>query len=120
MSFFAFFRDGFNTPGPGSGPSVTGNVQMRRPSLKKLIRCIATPGAPLAIQVPARWFCSGWFPPDWAREHGAVSSRAVTAKRDRNLDLVRRRRSMDWFDVLLIRFGLSVFLLVCFQAFAPG
>jgi len=44
----------------------------------------------------------------------------MTAKIDTNLDLVRRGSPVDWFNMLIIRFVLSLFLFLFFFCLLSG
>src|SRR2546425_8173047 len=89
-----------------------------RPSLMKLARFALSESK--LIQVPATVLCTGWFAPASARNNAAVITTAVMARIDRNFVFVRRGRPVDWFNMLVIRFVLSLFVfLFDVRRFAP-
>ena len=67
------------------------------------------------IQVPATVVCTGWFAPASARKNAAVITTPVMARIDKNVVFVRRGRLVDWFNMLVIRFVLSLFVFVYCQ-----
>src|SRR2546427_9432497 len=83
-----------------------------RPSLMKLTR--SAPPVSMLDQVPATVVCTGWVAPASARKNAAVITTPVMARIDRNVVLVRRGGLVDWFNMLVIRFVLSLFLLFVF------
>src|SRR6185503_12883885 len=87
-----------------------------RPSLMKLTR--SAPPVSMLDQVPATVVCTGWFATASARNNAAVITSPVMVRIDRNFVFVRRGRSVDWFNMLVIRFVLSLFLFVV-RGFAP-
>src|SRR5438128_2330777 len=88
-----------------------------RPSLMKLTRSL--PPVSMLDQVPATVVCTGWFAPASARKNAAVMTSPVMARIEKNVVLVRRGRLVDWFNMSVIRFVLSLFVFVFCQAFAP-
>src|SRR6266496_6867470 len=78
-----------------------------RPSLMKLTR--SAPPVSMLDQVPATVVFTGWFAPASARKNAAVITTPVMARIDKNVVLVRRGRLVDWFNMLVIRFVLSLF-----------
>src|SRR5664279_3695557 len=95
--------------------------KITRPSLMKLNSCGGTPVSALLIQVPARLVCSDSLPPESAYRNVDVSTIAARASIDRTLILVRRGGPVDWFNILVIRFVLSLFVYSfgLWSAFAP-
>src|SRR5213080_1897924 len=89
-----------------------------RPSLMKLTR--SAPPVSMLDQVPATVVCTGWVAPASARKNAAVITTPVMARIDRNFVLVRRAGLVDWFNMLIIRFVLSLFVfLFAVRRFAP-
>src|SRR6266568_3182503 len=88
-----------------------------RPSLMKLTR--SAPPVSMLDQVPATVVCTGWFAPASARKNAAAITTPVMARIDRNVVLVRRGRLVDWFNMSVIRFVLSLFVFVFVWRFAP-
>src|SRR5205814_9292435 len=83
-----------------------------RPSLMKLTR--SAPPVSMLDQVPATVVFTGWFAPASARKNAAVITTPVMARIDRNVVLVRRGSLVGWFNMLVIRFVLSLFFAFCF------
>src|SRR5437899_12296967 len=81
-----------------------------RPSLMKLTR--SAPPDPMDVQVPATVVCTGWFAPASTRKNAAVITTPVMARIDKNVVLVRRGSLVGWFNMLAIRFVLSMFVFV--------
>src|SRR2546428_8477421 len=81
-----------------------------RPSLMKLTR--SAPPVSMLDQVPATVVCTGWVAPASARKNAAVITTPEMARIDKNVVLVRRGRLVDWFNMLVIRFVLSLFVFV--------
>src|SRR5438093_12944148 len=79
-----------------------------RPSLMKLTR--SAPPVSMLDQVPATVVFTGWFAPASARKKAAVITTPVMARIDRNVVLVRRGGLVDWFNMLVIPFVLSLFV----------
>src|SRR6266446_2501236 len=88
-----------------------------RPSLMKLTR--SAPPVSMLVQVPATVVCTGWFAPASARKNAAVITTPVMARIDRNFVFVGRGRPVDWFNMLVIRFVLSVLAFVFVGRLAP-
>jgi len=62
----------------------------------------------------------GAFAPASARKNAAVITTPVMARIDKNVVLVRRGRLVDSFNMLIIRFVLSLFVfLFAVRRFAP-
>src|SRR6266853_6929618 len=81
-----------------------------RPSLMKLTR--SAPPVSMLDQVPATVVCTGWVAPASARKNAAVITTPVMARIDKNVVLVRRGCPVDWFNMLVIRLVLSLFVLL--------
>src|SRR6266487_4046034 len=79
-----------------------------RPSLMKLTRSL--PPVSKLDQVPATVVCTGWVAPASARKNAAVITTPMMARIDKNVVFVRRGRLVDWFNMLVIRFVLSLFV----------
>src|SRR5439155_19243546 len=79
-----------------------------RPSLMKLTR--SAPPVSMLDQVPATVVCTGWVAPASARKNAAIITTPVMARIEKNVVLVRRGSLVDWFNLLVIRFVLSLFL----------
>src|SRR5216117_2316021 len=88
-----------------------------RPSLMKLTR--SAPPVAMLVQVPATVAWTGWVAPASARKNAAVITTPVMARIDRNVVLVRRAGLVDWFNMLVIRFVLSLFAFVFVRRLAP-